>query len=216
MGAAGEEGGEVPGQEPGEKGIWEGGERFQPPPPAHMLGPHPMCFAMGEPREKWGAQRLGRVGEMGWGRQGPGRRGLSRLSPWEVKGFWQPEGLGVSLPWRETVCVFMDVPGYQVTMCVQVYAQLGGACAPGAHTCTHSCEGRSIWFPQIASPAPDGAPIPSWQVPGLNIWPRLPMGRESWHPVRARRAQPSPSAYTPTEGQGLCRVTGQSRDSRCI
>lgn len=119
----------------------------------------------------------------------------------------------MSLPWRETVCVFMDVPGYQVTMCVQVYAQLGGACAPGAHTCAHSCEGRSIWFPQIASPAPDGAPIPSWQVPGLNIWPRLPMGRESWHPARARRAQPSPSAYTPTEGQGLCPVTGQSRDS---
>lgn len=174
--------GEVPGQEWGEKGVWEGGELFQPPPPPRMLGSYPACFPMGEPREKRGVLRLDRVGEPGWGRQGPGRRGLSRLSPWGVKGFWQPEGLGVSLPPRETVCVHgcARVSGDHVPASVCTAGRC--ACPWGPTSVPTAVRGEAYGSLRSPSLGPAGAPIASWQVPGLNIWPHLPIGREPWHP----------------------------------
>lgn len=99
--------GEIPGQTWGGMRVWEGGKRFWPPPPPHMLGraaPHVLL----DGRAPWegGGARTGQGGKrQAWGRWGSGRRGVMQAWP-----------LGKRLLTAGGVChgggcVFAGVPG---------------------------------------------------------------------------------------------------------
>ena len=201
-------------------------------PPLNMLVPHPVSFWMGEPAGRGVALATGQGRREAWGRWGPGRRGVVQAWPLGVKDADSWRGLGgVSLPWTETVCVFVGVPGclcmsmctdcmcvhlHRPSIAVSVRSWVMCVCLRGPTPVPTAVRGDAYGCPQLAQTGPSWRPSRS---PGRHLTrTSATFAHKEGSPgalIRARRAQPFPSVYTrPREGQGLPQVTQWWRQSR--